>query len=70
MKRVTFKLLKEWINEWNEYNDIQMEVRAYNDYYHIGPVGGNYIIVEKTPGRAWEVFCIWKNGYFTGRDSK
>lgn len=72
MQRVSFKTLKEWIAEWNTVNpEQQFIVDAHSGYYHIRDCRTNEsVIVEKTPRRAWEVFCIWKNGYFTGRESK
>ena len=69
--RVTYRMLKEWIEEWNEYNpEMQMFVSVYNDFYHISKQkNGTNIVVEATPGRTWESFTIWKNGYYAGRDS-
>lgn len=71
MSRISYNMLKEWINEWNEYHpEMKMRLSVYNDYYHIArdSIGQN-IVVEATPGRAWESFTIWKNGYYTGKES-
>ena len=70
-RRITYEMVKGWINEWNEnHPETQMYLSAYDDYYHLSKgQGGNNIIVEKTPGRLWESFTIWKYGYYAGRES-
>lgn len=68
MRRVTYDLLKQWIGEWNTaHPDMQFVVRSYNDYYHIQDFEtGENVVVEKSPGLAWDVFCVWKKGYWKG----
>ena len=68
MKRVTFKILKEWINDWNTgHPETQFVVRSYNDYYHIESwENGTNIITAKSPGLAWDQFWVWMDGYRRG----
>lgn len=70
MTRVSYKKLKEWVNEWNEGHPEHepFEVRAYSGYYHIGTNASN-MISEATPGRAWEMFTMWKYGYLEGTEA-
>lgn len=69
--RVSFKKLREWVNEWNEGHPEHepFEVSAWNGYYHIGEKCSN-MISEPTPGRAWEMFTMWKYGYSEGMDAQ
>lgn len=69
MNRVTYNKLKEWVDNWNEYHsDAEVKLSAYNDYYHILDGKTHEMIVcEKTPGKCWEVFNVWKKGYFKGK---
>lgn len=71
MERVTYKKLKGWINDWNAFHpEMLMDLRAYNGYYHIERRETGYrICCEKNPGRCWKVFSVWKDGYWTGRDT-
>lgn len=70
-QRVTFKILKEWINDWNRDNpNYQMVARSYNDYYHIEDwQTGRNICSAKSPGLVWDLFWIWKDGFRIGRES-
>lgn len=75
MERISYKKIRGLINNWNTaHPEKQFEISAYNGYYHLGEVGDNgciksNLIVEKYPGRLWESFCLWRSGYFDGRDS-
>ena len=71
MTRVSYKKLKEWVNEWNEGHPEHepFEVRSNNGYYHIGEKC-SYMISEATPKRAWEMFTMWKYGYSEGIDAQ
>lgn len=71
MSRVTYKKLKEWVNEWNEGHPEHepFEVRVWNGYYHIG-TNGSELIGEATPGRAWAMFTMWKYGYSDGMEAQ
>ena len=63
--------VKKWIEEWNEdrNDNVKMEVAAYNGYYHIRKKFSKATIVTaKSPKPLWESFCIWRNGYYEGRD--
>ena len=66
MERLSYKKVKEYIKGWNEnHPECQFVISCYSDYYHIQYADThNNIIVEKTPGRLWESFCIFKEGYF------
>lgn len=72
MSRITYQMLKEWTRSWNEaYPELAVTVSAYNGYYHIGLAGKGgsikrMIAVEQFPGKAWDVFCTWRDGVYTG----
>ena len=71
MNRVTYNKLKEWLEDWNTSNpEAEVKLSCYSDYYHILDGKTHTIIVcEHTPGRCWEVFGVWKKGYWKGRDT-
>lgn len=71
MTRVSFKKLREWVNKWNEGHPEHepFTVSDWNGYYHIG-TNGSDLIGESTPGRAWEMFTMWKYGYMDGVEAQ
>lgn len=73
MTRVTYKILKNVIDNWNEaHADLLITLDVYSGYYHIGYSGphgsADYFIMEETPSRALECFNIWKNGFYKGQE--
>ena len=73
MQRTSFKMLRQWVSEWNEgHKEVgTLSVYCWSGYYRICLVEEETgaiikeIVTEATPGRAWEVFHVWTNGYFT-----
>lgn len=73
MTRTSFKMLREWVRDWNEgHKEVgTLEVSAWSGYYRINIVDEvtgavkQELVAEETPGRAWTVFHTWTNGYFT-----
>ena len=68
MERITYKKIKEWIGNWNDYHpNMQFELSAYSGFYHLHyKESGESVIVEETPKKLWEGFVYWKAGYFKG----
>lgn len=68
-ERVTYKRLKQWIDQYNKNNTHKVELSAFNDMYWIYDAAtGNRIVSDETPGKTWELFCIWKDGFRTALD--
>lgn len=68
MERMSYRAARSLIRSWNEHHpNHPMKVVAYDGWYRIVDENKDQeIIVEKNPGKLWESFCIWKNGFFTG----
>ena len=69
MSRVTYKQLQQWIDQHNENNVHKVELSAFNDMYWIYDAETrNRIVCDDTPGRTWELFYAWRDGYRTALD--
>ena len=73
MDRVSYKKLVEWLNTDSLFSNGNFYLSAYDGYYHIRSneeEGSKCIICEKTPGRTWESWNIYKAGYYYGKNGK
>lgn len=65
-KRITYKMVKQWISESAFAQAHGMTLHSWNDYYHILDDCNNLVISGKTPGEVWEKFNLMKTGYYLG----
>lgn len=72
MVKVSYNKLKEWLNRWNvNHPEASVTLSCYSGYYHITfDLTGERIVDEKYPGKCWEVFNVWRDGYLKGRNRK
>lgn len=65
---MTRREIRDIISKWNEHHpECELIVEAYNGYYHLKvKENREAIAVEQYPGRLFEMFTIWRSGYYAG----
>lgn len=65
---MTIKEVRKIIDKWNNYHpEYKLVVEGYNGYYHLRDAEHfDKIATEKYPGRLFEMFTIWRSGYYAG----
>lgn len=70
MSRVTYKQVKQWVQESAFAQTHGIYITASNGYYHIYDEAGTISIHGKTPLECWEKFNLLKQGYYLGLSEK
>lgn len=68
--RISYKMVKKWLNSENLFNESGMYLEAYNGFYYLKSSMGTIIVVAKNPRDLWTGWNIFKSGYNMGRYGK
>lgn len=65
--KVSYKMVKNWLENDNLYSIGLFKLEAYNGYYYIKAENGNTVVCSKTPKELWNKWDIFKAGYMLGK---
>lgn len=64
MSRVTYKMVKEWLQDSPFAVTHGMVLHCWDGYYRILDSDNNIVCAGATPNECWREFTLYKSGYY------